>query len=352
MPYKICVVLYGITKRILSTAFYISVDNEEKKMKVKEQVLLILRSNAGEYISGEEMANKLFVSRNAVWKAIQSLRKDGFEINAVTNKGYCINDCGFNQYRINALLCGAAQDCKISCYDRVSSTNTVLRALAENGAEEKNVCIANHQTDGRGRHGHKFYSPPDSGIYMSILLRPDFGVENAAFLTAAAAVAAVRAIRKTTGQPALIKWVNDILCDGKKICGILTEAVSDFESGTLQYAVVGLGINVTRPKGGFPSELQDIASALYSDEAVLNDTRCAIAAEVLNAFFDIYSKKDTKQLMAEYKSYSAVIGKKIRIISGGKEIAATAVDIDDRARLIARDENGKQYTLSSGEITV
>ncbi len=321
-------------------------------MKVKEQVLLILRSNAGEYISGEEMANRLFVSRNAVWKAIQSLRRDGFIIDAVTNKGYCINDCGFNQYRINTMLSGAAQDCKISCYDTVGSTNTVLRALAEEGAEEMTVCIANHQTEGRGRHGRKFYSPPDSGIYMSILLRPDFGAENAAYITAAAAVAAVRAIRKTTGQPAQIKWVNDILCGGKKICGILTEAVSDCESGTLQYAVVGLGINVTRPKGGFPSELRDIASALYSDEAVLNDARCAIAAEVLNAFFDIYSKRDIIQLMAEYKSYSAVIGKRIRIIAGGKEIPATAIDIDERARLIARSDNGKLYTLSSGEITL
>lgn len=321
-------------------------------MKVKEQVLLILRTNAGEYISGEEMANRLFVSRNAVWKAIQNLRKDGFEINAVTNKGYCINDSGFTKYRINALLGGSAQNCKIKYLDTVGSTNTILRELAEQGAEEKTVCIANHQTDGRGRHGRKFYSPPDSGIYMSILLRPDFGAENAAFLTAAAAVAAVRAIRKSTGQPAQIKWVNDILCDGKKICGILTEAVSDFESGTLQYAVVGLGINVTRPKGGFPSELEDIASSLYSDEAVLNDVRCAVAAEVLNSFFEIYDKCDKKKLIKEYKSYSAVIGKRIKIISADKEIPATAVDIDGNARLIARADNGKQYTLSSGEISV
>ena len=142
------------------------------------------------------------------------------------------------------------------------------------------------------------------------------------------------------------------MLNGKKICGILTEAVTDFESGSLQYAVMGLGINISRPKGGFPSEISDIASSLYSEEAVGNELKCALAAEILNNFFDICERMSVEKLTEEYKSYSVVIGKRIRVISSNAEYYATAVDIDKNARLIVRDENGDMHTLSSAEVSV
>lgn len=327
-------------------------------MKLKEQVLLILMSSKGEYVSGEDISKQLYVSRNAVWKAINSLRADGFIIDAVQNKGYLLsggeND-DFTRYgllRIRQLLRKSAADAEITIKDTVTSTNTLLRSAAENGAPDKTVLIANEQTEGRGRRGKSFYSPADSGIYMSILLRPDFGADKSFFITAGAAVSVVRAVKKVCGIDAGIKWVNDIMLDGKKICGILTEAVTDFESGSLQYAVMGLGINISRPKDGFPSEISDIASSLYSDEAADNELKCSLAAEILNNFFDIYEHTSVERLIDEYKKYSVVLGKRIKVISAGTEYFATAVDIDNDARLVVKDNEGNMHTLSSAEVSV
>mgnify|MGYP002515639211 FL=1 len=327
-------------------------------MKLKEQVLLILMSSKGEYVSGEDISKRLYVSRNAVWKAINTLRSDGFIIDAVQNKGYLLSggeSDDFTRYgllRIRQLLKKSAADAEITIKDTVTSTNTLLRSAAENGAPDKTVLIANEQTEGRGRRGKSFYSPADSGIYMSILLRPDFGADKAFILTAGAAVAAVRAVKKVCGIDAGIKWVNDIMLDGKKICGILTEAVTDFESGSLQYAVMGLGINISRPKDGFPSEISDIASSLYSDEAADSELKCSLAAEILNSFFDIYGHTSAERLIDEYKKYSVVIGKRIKVISAGTEYFATAVDIDNDARLVVKDNEGNIHTLSSAEVSV
>lgn len=327
-------------------------------MKLKEQVLLILMSSKGEYVSGEDISKQLYVSRNAVWKAINSLRADGFIIDAVQNKGYLLsggeND-DFTRYgllRIRQLLRKSAANAEITIKDTVTSTNTLLRSAAENGAPDKTVLIANEQTEGRGRRGKSFYSPADSGIYMSILLRPDFGADKSFFITAGAAVSVVRAVKKVCGIDAGIKWVNDIMLDGKKICGILTEAVTDFESGSLQYAVMGLGINISRPKDGFPSEISDIASSLYSDEAADNELKCSLAAEILNNFFDIYEHTSVERLIDEYKKYSVVLGKRIKVISAGTEYFATAVDIDNDARLVVKDNEGNMHTLSSAEVSV
>lgn len=327
-------------------------------MKLKEQVLLILMSSKGEYVSGEDISKQLYVSRNAVWKAINSLRADGFIIDAVQNKGYLLsggeND-DFTRYgllRIRQLLRKSAADAEITIKDTVTSTNTLLRSAAENGAPDKTVLIANEQTEGRGRRGKSFYSPADSGIYMSILLRPDFGADKSFFITAGAAVSVVRAVKKVCGIDAGIKWVNDIMLDGKKICGILTEAVTDFESGSLQYAVMGLGINISRPKDGFPSEISDIASSLYSDEAADNELKCSLAAEILNNFFDIYEHTSVERLIDEYKKYSVVLGKRIKVISAGTEYFATAVDIDNDARLVVKDNEENMHTLSSAEVSV
>lgn len=327
-------------------------------MKLKEQVLLILMSSKGEYVSGEDISKRLYVSRNAVWKAINTLRSDGFIIDAMQNKGYLLSggeSDDFTRYgllRIRQLLRKSAADAEITIKDTVTSTNTLLRSAAENGAPDKTVLIANEQTEGRGRRGKSFYSPADSGIYMSILLRPDFGADKAYILTAGAAVAAVRAVKKVCGIDAGIKWVNDIMLDGKKICGILTEAVTDFESGSLQYAVMGLGINISRPKGGFPSEISDIASSLYSYEVADNELKCSLAAEILNSFFDIYGHTSVERLINEYKKYSVVLGKRIKVISAGTEYFATAVDIDNDARLVVKDNEGNIHTLSSAEVSV
>ena len=185
-------------------------------MSVKDEVLKELENNKGDYISGGQLADNLGVSRNSVWKAIKALEKSGYEINAIPNKGYCLaekNDI-LSSYSIKQHLKNPHLD--ISVFSSVTSTNTILKEMAEQGAKEGTVIIAEEQTAGRGRTGKQFYSPKGTGIYISILLRPDKPAEESLFLTTSAAVATARAIEDVSDKRALIKWVNDIYLEDKK----------------------------------------------------------------------------------------------------------------------------------------
>ena len=185
-------------------------------MSVKDEVLKELENNKGDYISGGQLADNLGVSRNSVWKAIKALEKSGYEINAIPNKGYCLaekNDI-LSSYSIKQHLKNPHLD--ISVFSSVTSTNTILKEMAEQGAKEGTVIIAEEQTAGRGRTGKQFYSPKGTGIYISILLRPDIPAEESLFLTTSAAVATARAIEDVSDKRALIKWVNDIYLEDKK----------------------------------------------------------------------------------------------------------------------------------------
>ena len=190
-------------------------------MTIKEQILKMLEERKGEYISGEEIAEKLSVSRNAVWKGIKSLKNDGHIITAITNKGYCLSECStvFTSQSVYPYLIPALREkLAISVVPVVGSTNTELKALAEKGGEHGTVLIALEQTAGRGRLGRSFYSPKDTGLYMSILLRPDFSASEALNITSCAAVAASMAIDAAAGDETQIKWVKDRYRDGKKVC--------------------------------------------------------------------------------------------------------------------------------------
>ena len=225
---------------------------------VKQEVLAALDAVRGRYISGQELAAQLGVSRTAVWKAVAALRRDGIPIKAVTNRGYTLAQ---SVDVLNAAAVAVQLDeatvkaLQIEVVDRLPGTNAALRSRADAGAREGLVLIAQAQSAGRGRGGHSFYSPP-GGLYMSILLRPEIGARQAVGLTAMAAVAAARAAERLCGVPITIKWVNDLWKNGKKVCGILTEAALDLESGMLDYAVLGLGFNVAAPADGWPEDLR------------------------------------------------------------------------------------------------
>ena len=214
-------------------------------MTTKESVFELIKSEDGKAISGENIAKSLSISRAAVWKAINALRKDGYSISAVTNKGYWMNGDYISKSDIEAHL-NDKNSFSITVLKEVDSTNTYLKNAAEKGEKDGSVIIAETQTAGRGRIGRNFYSDK-GGLYMSILIRPDMPTERSLFITTGTAVAVSKAIEKTSGKSVGIKWVNDIFIGGKKVCGILTEGTSNFETGQLQYAVVGIGINVTEP---------------------------------------------------------------------------------------------------------
>ena len=235
-------------------------------MKTKDKLLSLLEENRGSYFSGEEIAEKLSVTRAAVWKAVKSLREEGYQIDAVQNKGYClaVQTDILSSQGIRKYLGPVCKDLELEILAEVDSTNAWIRQKAAVGAEEGCTIIANEQTCGKGRWGRSFYSPAGTGIYMSILLRPQgWSPEKAVRLTTMAAVSACEAAEEISGEKAEIKWVNDIYMRGKKVSGILTEASFSLESGCVDYAVLGIGFNVYKPEGGFPEELKHTAGAVF-----------------------------------------------------------------------------------------
>ena len=321
-------------------------------MELSDRVLELLRGR-NEPLSGEEMAARLQVSRNSVWKAVQKLRNAGYTIQAGTNSGYqLVAESGvFSPENIARRLTGAASRADIRILEEVSSTNTVCKELAEQGGPEGTVVIARRQTAGKGRLGRSFSSPAGTGLYMSILLRPTFSAEESLSITTAAAVAVAGAVEAVTGKNAMIKWVNDVYLDGYKICGILTEASIDFETGGLRYAVLGIGVNVEVPEGGFPEELRDIAGALYERDAP-PETRTVLAAEILNRFFDFYQNLTDRPFLPEYRRRSLLTGRKVTLVRGNTKQTGTVLGVDEEARLQVRLESGEEAVFSAGEVTV
>ena len=322
-------------------------------MITKEKLLELLEENREEYLSGEELAGTLAVSRAAVWKAVKSLQQEGYPIDAVTNRGYRLSRGGdrLSAPGIRKYLKDACRELPITVVEETQSTNTALRALAEAGAPEGTVYIAQSQTGGRGRMGRSFFSPAGTGLYLSLLLRPTtWEPARAAQLTAAAAAAMCEAIREVTGKEPGIKWVNDLLLDGKKVCGILTEASFSMESGVLEYAVLGLGVNVYPPEGGFPKELGEIAGAVLDTPG--EDVRNRLAGEFLNRFLEGYAHPEDRSFLEIYRRRSVAVGREVTVLSGGHERRAFAFGVDDDCRLLVRYDDGTEQALSYGEIRI
>lgn len=338
-------------------------------MSTKENVLKVLEINKGSTISGEELASQLNVSRSAIWKTIQELRKEGYAIDAITNKGYCLslgNDVLSAQGILPHLHFQDISD-RIFVYKTLESTNLTAKKMALEGALPGSVIIAEEQTKGRGRMGRSFFSPAEGGIYMSILLRPSLNISKSVLITTAASVAVCKAIEKVTGIRCQIKWVNDIFFNNKKICGILTEAVTDFETGHIEYIILGIGINFNTSNSSFPSEIASIAGSLLpTDENSKSEDSCSpsrnqLIAEVINHVIELNDNLESREFLKDYKSRSLVLGKEIRVIqigdsesnlNGNLATDATAIDIDGDGGLIVRYKDGTISTLNSGEISI
>ena len=238
---------------------------------------------------------------------------------------------------------------KIEVLEKTTSTNTLVKELASE-KEEGFVVVAGEQTAGRGRMGRSFFSPGDSGVYMSVLLKPEIAPEDAVQITTAAAVSVCKALEKLGVYDAKIKWVNDIYIGSKKVCGILTESSFNSESGMLDFAVLGVGINIYESEEGFPDEIKDIAGAVFSQRE--ENLRNKFIAEFINAFFKFYNVLSTKKHMKEYKEKSFVLGKEINIIKGENIKAGKALDIDENCNLVVELPDGTTEKLYSGEISI
>lgn len=233
--------------------------------------------------------------------------------------------------------------------EECDSTSTLLKKRAEEGQGEFFVLFSKSQSAGRGRMGKSFISKK-GGLYFSIILRPENLIKNSIFITPAAAVAAAKAIEKISGKEAKIKWVNDIFIADKKVCGILCESRLDLENSAAEYVILGVGINVFRPKGGYEKEIENIADALFSSDEN-GQAYLLLAAEFLNNFKEYYEKIEKKQYMKEYIDRSYLKNKEISFFKDSKFHSARVVDTDMDGNLII-EENGERKRLYSGEVSV
>lgn len=320
-------------------------------MSVKQELLKYLEENRGTSVSGQELAERLSVSRTAIWKAAKKLREAGYHIDAVNNKGYCLqsdNDI-LSEEGIRNNLDESWKEASIFVYPVLDSTNLEAKRKVISGAEEGTLIVADEQTMGRGRLGRSFVAPKEAGVYMTLVLRPELEAGDAVLTTTAAAVAVARAIRSVTGDEAKIKWVNDIYIGEKKVCGILTEAVSDFETGRIESAVLGIGINVRTDFSKLPEEVREVACSVNMPKDM---PRNFLAAQVYNEFMKIYKKLPERSFLEDYRRFSNVIGHPVRFREKEIWYEGMAMDVDDNGGLIVKMPNGENRLLNTGEISL
>ena len=324
-------------------------------MTTKEAVLQALRSCSGQYISGEELSTQLNVSRTSIWKAIKALREEGHTIEDATNNGYMLihNNRRLTESEIRQGLSENNRNIEIHVYDSVTSTNSEAKRLALEGAADGTLVVSGQQTAGRGRLGRSFYSPKE-GIYLSVIIRPRFDVSKSVLITCAAAVAVAESVKEIAGKDARIKWVNDVYVDDRKVCGILTEGITDFESGQIEAVIIGIGVNTD--VSNFPDDLKRIAGAVDGDYSA-SELAGAIASRTIDYAHTI----EERTFIDSYRSMSTVIGKKITVYKGQYKVnpedeiegvTAEVKNIDNDGRLIVVYEDGTEEALSSGEITI
>lgn len=320
-------------------------------LTVKEKIACELSHSEG-FISGGELAQRLGVSRNTIWKAVESLREEGFSIDAVSNRGYIMNGRPdiITEASVRSCL-PLGDDRNLFVFENIDSTNNFAKELAKNGEPDGTAVISDMQTAGKGRMGRSFSSPPGKSIYMSVILRPNTDMEASQLITSCAAAAAASAIDKVCGTDVEIKWVNDLFLGGRKISGILTEASVSFEAGVLDYAVVGIGINVRTVKDVFDGELLNKATSI-EDEIGRSFDRSEIIAAVLTEMGRYVEDIHSKNFLEEYKRRSFIVGKRIIVIKGDTEKEAKAVGISDDAGLEVEYSDGIREILNSGEARI
>lgn len=319
---------------------------------MKEEILRLLRSADG-YISGQELCNRFGVSRTAVWKVINQLKEAGYEIEAQQNKGYRLMAAPdlMTEAEIKSLLHTDWVAKEVLYFDTIDSTNTKAQELAEKGYPSGTLVVADKQESGKGRRGRSWVSPSGTGIFMTLMIKPDINPNNASMLTLVAALAVAKAITSVTGEEAMIKWPNDIVVNGKKVCGILTEMNAQFDY--INHIVVGIGINVHNES--FPEEISQMASSLMIEAGGKRFHRAQIIAETMSYFeqyYDTFLKtQDLSALVREYDKLLVNRNKSVRVLDPKEPFDGKAMGITPKGELIV-DTWESRKLVSSGEVSV
>ncbi len=321
----------------------------------RERVLALLKESGDDYCSGARMSQELGLSRAAVWKAVESLRQEGYEILSAPNRGYRLaaSPDRLSPGELERALAGQSVGRRLVCLDCVGSTNDYAKQLAGEGAPHGTVVLAERQSAGRGRQGKLFSSPAGKGLYLSVLLRPACSPAQAVSLTAWTAVAVCDAVQRCAQIRPGIKWTNDIILSDRKLCGILTELGLEAESGRLDYVVVGMGINVSQSEEDFGPELSPVAVSL---EQVLGRKirRADLAAALLQELerMVLAFPREKEDYLARYRAACLTPGRPVRLVQRGEERTAFAESIDDDFALVVRYPDGARETITAGDVSV
>ncbi|MGF0032381.1 biotin--[acetyl-CoA-carboxylase] ligase [Bariatricus sp. SGI.154] len=319
---------------------------------MKSEILRLLKEN-DTYLSGQQICDHFQVSRTAVWKVIEQLKKEGYQIEAVRNKGYRLVDSPdvMSKAEIESLMKTRWAGKKVVYYDETDSTNNRAKDAGEKGEEHGTLFVADRQVAGKGRRGRSWESPAGTSIYMTILLHPDMLPSKAPRLTLLMALAVAEGIQKVTGLESQIKWPNDIVIHGRKVCGILTEMSAEIDY--INYVVIGVGINVNQET--FPQEIQERAVSLKA-ELGTNIKRSELIAATMESFekyYEIFRKtEDLSGVRELYNSLLVNIDKEVKVLEPGHEYEAYALGINETGELIVRLQDGQEQEVYAGEVSV
>ncbi|BBB91300.1 MAG TPA: biotin--[acetyl-CoA-carboxylase] ligase [Methylomusa anaerophila] len=320
---------------------------------MRAEILDFLRQNQGKYVSGEEISRELNVSRTAVWKHIRALKQDGYQIEAHTRAGYCLRGTTGRLLpeEIKAVLTTKVMGQEIYYYPQIGSTNNEAKKLAAGGCPEGTIVVAETQNTGRGRLARGWFSPYGKGIWMSVVLRPPFSPLEASKCTLMAAVAVNRVIRQVAGVYSGIKWPNDILFQGRKLVGILTEMSAEMDA--INYVVIGMGINVNIEEREFPGEIAATATSLLAVSGREIDRRMFLAAilKELETAYHLVQTGGFTSILDDWRSQSITLGKNVDVIGPDHRYSGLAIDIDNEGALLVKTAQGVRKVLA-GDVSI
>ncbi len=317
---------------------------------IDDKILNFFKNCRDSYISGEEFSERLGISRTAVWKHIEKLRSEGYEIIASPHLGYKLLSVPDRltelelKWQLKAEIIGK----KIYSYEEVGSTNDLARQLGISGEKEGSVIIAEHQAKGRGRLGRKWVSPRGKGACFSVILRPDILPREVSLVTLFSALSVVKTIREMINLPAFIRWPNDIMVNARKLCGILTEL--DGETDKINFVVVGIGININTKRELLPPGATSVSAEKGSEVSRLEFVKAILIN--LDRYYRIFKRGKVEEILGEYKKLSTVLDRRVQINYHNRLISGHAVDVDKEGALIVRLDSGFNERVLAGDVVL
>jgi len=317
-----------------------------------EAILKLLKKHDSSFLSGEEIARRLKVTRTTVWKRIKELEQMGYEIEASTRAGYRLVSSPdlLAPWEVEPLLRTKRLGKPVHYFQTLDSTNARAYQLASKGSREGEVVVAESQEKGRGRLGRQWFSPPFLNLYASVILRPEIPPSQAPLLTLMAAVATAETVEQFSGLRPLIKWPNDILLGNRKIAGLLNEMHSEMDR--VHFVILGIGVNLNVDSESFPPEIRHLATSLKREtgEAVSRRVFFSSLLQNLEKWYDSFLKEGRGSVLEAWRDWARIKGKKVRVTSFGEVVTGIAIDIDSDGALILKTKDGRQKRVVAGDV--